>query len=359
MSILTTGFGSLFTANSGNVVWAPFADPLPSGAVSTWAEAVAAVQSSTAAETTIYILANPDDFTVIIPAGEWTLNNTTIVGKAVYASYDENFRGTQELLYVHAGGTSSEPTILTGCIGLKDMSFRGNQNDGRSGETTTSFTTPSSGNPVTVTFSNLIGIVEGRTVFLDGPGYYRIDSVNPTSHAVVITNLGLSGNASPDTDYSAGVDVYANNATFRCESQYGYDTTFTLDNCDLHHGGGEYRFATIYSAPNANLFLNLRNGSVVHWYSIRVDGYCAMQSDGSPCWLRGYSFFGLGTVDSFAMPGMYIDNAAGGEMYQWYPYQSQTMYTPGNSGNWDGNPRTILEAIDRLAAACVAAGHQP
>ena len=83
----------------------------------------------------------------------------------------------------------------------------------------------------------------------------------------------------------------------------------------------------------------------------------AAQSDGSPCWMGEYVFFGFGEVDTFPQAGCFV--RPNQYVTTWTQYQSYTVYNPSTSGNWDGNPTSINEALDRLAAACVAAGHTP
>jgi hypothetical protein len=73
-------------SNPATVLWAPYwqyetMGEMPHGSVSTWREAVAAVNASDAPEKTIYILdiyPGLNDFH--IPGGNWDLTNTTLVG---------------------------------------------------------------------------------------------------------------------------------------------------------------------------------------------------------------------------------------------------------------------------------------
>lgn len=136
----TSGFGS------DTVTWAPFKS-VGAGHVTTWAEAVAAVQAMAAPITYIKIEADPWHDQVVIPAGKWVLNNTMIVGVATYAQggrnwassqdygqqglnegwqyYSEQYRGHQIKLWVHPEYDNLNPCKIEGCIGLKDMFFRG------------------------------------------------------------------------------------------------------------------------------------------------------------------------------------------------------------------------------------------
>jgi hypothetical protein len=42
------------------------------------------------------------------------------------------------------------------------------------------------------------------------------------------------------------------------------------------------------------------------------------------------------------------------------PNATEALYTPAVTGNWTGaDPTTVAQALDRLAAACVAASHTP
>ena len=173
------------------VIWAPFLDPLPTGALRTWAEAVDAVNASIAPTTEIQIEADPWYDEVIIPTGLWQLNNTTIVGKVAYAqggrswissqdfgtqglnegwqSYSNQFRGHQVLLWVHP-----EPDCqIRGCVGLKDMFFRGDGTDEISGsggtftsydgDAETSVFTRSGGDDAFVSYLDLWATLEVNT----------------------------------------------------------------------------------------------------------------------------------------------------------------------------------------------------
>jgi len=133
------------------IVWAPFAEPLPVGSVRTWAEAVAAVNMLTTKTTVIKIHADPWHDEVVIPAGKWALNNTVIEGSVAYAQggrnwvssqdsgnqglnegwqyYNEQYRGHQVKLWVHPEYDNLNPCKISGCIGLKDMFFRGQDAD--------------------------------------------------------------------------------------------------------------------------------------------------------------------------------------------------------------------------------------
>lgn len=141
------------------VVWAPFAtlgDALADGKYTVWADAVAAINELKTPVTFLQIEADPWHDEVVIPAGKWTLNNTIIVGKASYAqggrdwysaqdygnqglnqgwqSYNQQYRGHQVKLWVHPEYSNLNPCKIYGCIGLKDVYFRGQDlNPGISG----------------------------------------------------------------------------------------------------------------------------------------------------------------------------------------------------------------------------------
>lgn len=132
------------------VTWAPFAtlaEAIATGKHTVWADAVAAINKLNAPVTFLQIEANPWDDEVVIPAGKWTLNNTVIVGKAGYAQggrdwyasqdygnqglnqgwqyYSQQYRGHQVKLWVHPEYSNLNPCKIYGCVGLKDVFFRG------------------------------------------------------------------------------------------------------------------------------------------------------------------------------------------------------------------------------------------
>lgn len=338
------------------VVWAPFSDPLPAGAVSSWEEAVLAVQTSTSPETSIHIY-NPEQDDIYLPGGEWHLNNTTIVGSAVSAAYDEDFRGYQDLQYIEADGNTSQPTRIYGCVGLKNIYFRGSNNSGYDVSTTDSFDMPYPDDTVTVPVGGIVpAFAVDSLVRINSAGYFQVVSTDAVNNLLTVRNLDWSDNASPETTISSGQGVYPDTSVFQCRSEYGPDTTFTLDNCDFRFGN--YTWGSFHVWEGCNLFLRLVNGASIRWYSFLVDGYCAVQGDGSPCWIGSATFFGNGTVDSFAQAGTFVrDNQ---DVSDFYRYQSYTMYYPNNSSNWGGSQyMSYHEALDRLAAACVAGGHTP
>ena len=111
-------------SNSRTVIWRPGDDPGP-GYVTNWADAVAAV-NLVSGPTTIQIEVggNPASTTVIIPEGNWQLNETTIVGVATSGDTDTQFRGWQGLLSLGTEGNPANPTWIKGCVGLKDVYWR-------------------------------------------------------------------------------------------------------------------------------------------------------------------------------------------------------------------------------------------
>jgi hypothetical protein len=338
------------------VVWAPFSDPLPTGAVATWGEAVAAVQSSSAPETSIYIF-NPSQDDVYLPPGEWHLNNTTIVGVSYgWDDYDYSFRPYQYLQYLEADGGYEWPCHIYGCAGLKNIFFRG-QGSGTATYTTSAFTMPNVGDTATVTVDNFVnGFVAGVLVIIDNAGAFEIDSVSAETSTLTIRNLGWDGNASPGDPISDEQDVTLDTSVFQCRTYEGTDTTFTLDNCDFRFGNYQAGSFAVYA--NATLYLRLKNGTAIRWYAFFVVGSAVVQTDGSPCWIGNDTFFGPGYLATFPAPGTYVrENQDVGE---WDQYQSFTTYYPDNSSDWGGSTQmSVHEALDRLAAACVAGGHTP
>jgi len=338
------------------VVWAPFSDPLPTGAVATWGEAVAAVQSSSAPETSIYIF-NPSQDDVYLPPGEWHLNNTTIVGVSYgWDDYDYSFRPYQYLQYLEADGGYEWPCHIYGCAGLKNIFFRG-QGSGTATYTTSAFTMPNVGDTATVTVDNFVnGFVAGVLVLIDNAGAFEIDSVSAETSTLTIRNLGWDGSAAPGDPISDEQDVFLDTSVFQCRTYEGTDTTFTLDNCDFRFGNYEFGSFAVYA--NATLYLRLKNGTAIRWYAFVVLGSAVVQTDGSPCWIGNDTFIGPGYLATFPAPGTYVrENQDVGE---WDQYQSFTTYYPDNSSDWGGSTQmSVHEALDRLAAASVAGGHTP
>jgi len=140
----------LSVGNENTVTWSPFAsgdEAITNGWYMSWSDAVAAIQNLTSPVTYLQIEADPWQDEVVIPAGKWTLNNTMIVGKVGYAQggrnwvasrdagnqglnagwqyYNQQYRGHQVKLWVHPEYDNLNPCIIKGCIGLKDMFFRG------------------------------------------------------------------------------------------------------------------------------------------------------------------------------------------------------------------------------------------
>ena len=339
------------------VVWAPFSDPLPTGAVATWGEAVAAVQASSAPETTIYIF-NPDQEDIYLPPGEWYLNNTTIVGVSYgWDDYDYSFRPYQYLQYISTDGDYQWPCHIYGCAGLKNVFFRGNSGSGTATTTTDGFTMPAVGDTVDVVVDSFVnGFVAGVLVSIDSAGAFEIDSVNAESSTITVRNLGWNDNASPGDPISSGVDVALDLSVFQCRTYEGTDTTFTLDNCDFRYGN--YQAGSFFIYENATLYLRLKNGTAIRWYAFFVAGNVIVTSDGSPCWIGNDTFFGPGYLSTFPAPGCYVRPYQ--DIASWDQYQSFTTYYPDNSSDWGGTTNlSVHEALDRLAAACVAAGHTP
>ena len=343
------------TAGGGNfVVWAPLADPLPAGAVATWEEAVTAIQALDASETSLYILGDPVTDTIHIPGGVWALKNTTLVGRATAADDSDFYRAYQYTLTVICDGTAALPTRINGCVGLKNIFFRGNNED-TSVTLTESFTQPGSGDTVTINVSGTIGVTVGEMCFISDGGYYFVISVDGLS--LVIQNLNYPGNASPSSTIGSGNWILPDNAVFHTNTTAGVDSYFTLDNCDFR-SNGNYFFGSFHIGPYGGLYLQMNGACSARWYSFQVDGWLVVQTNG-PCWLGNYVFNGQGDATVFLQPGAYMhsNNAIGSITV----YQGFVWYVPGTPGNWSGSPANLpmSTALDRLAAALVAAGHTP
>jgi hypothetical protein len=344
---------------TGNVViWAPYMDPDPNH-VTTWEEAVAAVAKLGAPMTFIQILVE-DGQDVYIPPGTWQLNNTTLVGKTFGASLDTSYnygyhRGYQDLVYVEAQSSSTKACRLLGCVGLKDIYFRGDWNPPQT-ELTASFTAPAPGDTAVATVISTEAFSEQQLVYLDGEGYYRVINVNSATELTLL-NLDYAGNSGEGHVVGSGASLYANNAVFYVNDTYVDGTTFTLDNSDFRYGN--YLFGSFHVDSDGGLFLNLINTASLRWYALRSDGYTMIQGDGSSAWLGSYAFFGEGLVDVTPGAGMIVRRNQG-DIANWYFYQPYTPYAVDNGASWGGSdPESLQEAVDRLAAAVKALGGNP
>lgn len=344
---------NLSTFPGDTVVWAPYADPDPSH-VTTWAEAVAAVQSMKAPETFIHIDASPDDGTVYIPGGEWNLNNTMIVGpKPQNPDTDSNYRSYEQKLELFTDSDDSNHCRLNGVRGLKDLYFRGESQE-TSTTTVGDVSEPNNGEAAVLT---LDFISEGRmrvgdVVEVDGSNFYRIIEVDLENSTITIFNEGQGNSGGTISD---GTVVWVDTAVFYVNDYVGTDNKFILDNVDFRFGN--YRWGTFHVDVNGEVAFKLINGASVRWYSMRVDNYATYESDGSACWIGYDAISGEGYVDIYSLAGMEFHD---GQDISYDVHQGIIFYQADNSGDWGGSPpQTIHEALDRLAAACVAAGHTP
>jgi hypothetical protein len=139
---------------------------------------------------------------------------------------------------------------------------------------------------------------------------------------------------------------------------------FTLDNVDLRSPYGEFGSLNL-RCGNMVLHLTGFETSVRNYYSISNDGFMVVQSDGSPAWLGSYcigTYYSDGFLKIYALPGMNVNTnwLEGNADISFDIYQGNAPYIPGNYGDWSGTrPYSIAEALDRMAAALVAAGHTP
>jgi len=478
------------------VLWAPFADPLPPGHVRTWAEAVAEV-NRVSGPTTIQIEADPWQDEVVIPAGVWQLNDTTIVGKVGYAQggrnwiasrdhgnqglnagwlyYNQQFRGHQVKLWVHPENDNLNPCIIKGCVGLKDMFFRGMSINNSIFGTNATFSNyvespyePDTGTALLTidpnsgdTFSEadlwteidtdadggwyvtVIEIIDANTVKVDTQGdptwltsapdgvyggvswetrnndrmnatfnlhgrlggresyFADYDSLRGTSE--LVRGYDHGGPSSSDNQFHFSMvgskikisNTNTNGGEFNgeytilhvydsntIEIDLNYDMTsndgsgdrnvnwtsinhteeFTFDNVDFRSSYGEFGSLNLW---RGNMFLNLRGASSVRSSSVSTDGFLVAQSDGCPAWIGGYSIYsynGDGYLKIYALPGMNLntDWLEGNADINYDIYQGNVPYIPNNESDWSGTrPYNVKEALDRLAAACVAAGYTP
>lgn len=341
---------------AGNVVlWAPEADP-GEGYVTEWSDAVAQVQKMVGPTTIKIVSANPNN-DVYIPEGTWQLNETTLVGIAWDASTDTSFRGYQNLIDVFGTGNR---TLLLGCVGLKDMFFRGSDYDGSLNGDSGSFTAKA-GDTMTFTAGG------GDTFSADDVGKpIRIGHISPYntygSDTDEVDNRGtfvITAVLGPTTIQFENVDgivADANNGDIGwslCTSMFlslddgTKKKPFVLDNVDFRYNG-DYDWGSFYVQDNEDQFFVLKNGASVRWYAIITDGYIVVQSDGSPAWLGSDAFAGNGYADVFPMAGTQVRPQY--SIDGWTLHQPTTVYIPNNTGDWNGDIETIHDALDQLAA---------
>ena len=495
---ILSGDGEVWLSpTAGNVVvWAPFATATPGGAYVEWADAVRALGAVNAPFTVLQIEADPWHDEVVIPAGTWQLNNTIIVGKVAYAQggrnwvaspdygqqglnagwlyYNQQFRGHQIKLWVHPESDDGNPCIIKGCIGLKDMFFRGasisnsiegytgtftayEENPYNTGTGTAILSRGSNGAPFSEAdlwtnlncdtdtegwwYVTIIEIIDENTVKVDTQGngsflvgdayngemYYTTDN-NDRMNATFNLWGRLGGRESYFSDYNAALGTstlvrgYDNSGPSSSDSQfhlsmvgkkirisntntnggefngeytilYVYDNNtveidldhdmtvddgdgarsvhwanldatdeFTLDNVDFRSDYGEFGSLNLW---RGNMFLHLRGGASVRNSSVSTDGFLVAQTDGSPVWFGGYSIYsyqGDGYLKIYALADSNLNTTwlEGNADIEFDIYQSNVPYIPNNYGDWSGTrPYSVKEALDRLAAACVAAGYTP
>lgn len=340
-------------ASEGLVCWAPSLDPTPDGAFVDFGDVVAALVAMTSPTTILQILADPGD-TITLPGGTWQLNNTIIAGNTSDADSDSNYRGYQHLLEVTTEGDDENRCKILGCIGLKDMFFRPAESETTT-ELTADFSMPDVGNSVDIYVNNILGIEVGKLVFIDSAGFLRVSSIDAGGLFFTATNTGMAGNANFE-DVISNQSVYPDNSVFYTNASGETEgTNFTLDNVDFRHAYGNYIFGSLHVDTDAGLFLHMKNGASTRWFGLRVDGYLAIQTDGTGCWVGSLAFFGDGYVDMFPMGGCQVRTWQS-EIAEWTLHQPYTVYVPSNTSDWNGDPESIPEAIDRLAAAVKSLG---
>ncbi len=339
----TQGYGSItntvLVAGSNKVIWRPYAD-IGAGYVTTWAEAVAAVNAVTG-PTTIQIEADPwEDNPVVIPGGYWALNDTTIVGTVTYAHGGQNWgsnnfwgdsigdgahRGAQIMLQVFTEGYQDEcaakdrPCRLSGVRGLKDM-----------------FSPIDSADVSTDKPSEIV--VSGSGENNDGTFCIRewIDENTVTYHNCEATvETGLCWH------------ICRINTVFFYNEAFGQYGEFTLDNVDFRNGGAQK--GSFFVGYHGRLFIRLKNGASIRWYNIfgNCGAKLVVQSDGSPCWVGNYAFFGDGHVKFYNEPGMeFHDN----QDINYQTYNSIIWFTPEDGNKWNISPVSVQGALNELAS---------
>ncbi len=379
---------SPFTAGGGggNVVTLKPYDVPGIGYVTTWAEAVTAVQAMQPGNTIFIDIDpwDPDDlgpYTIPAPPidiGQWALNDTMIESRTTYChggldwqstpptpgdhgspwqGSDDPYRGMQILAYIQTKGhinsddAIGNPCRITGCRGLKNLFFRGEMYIG-SQSGTGNLTVD--GGIVTVTrvagiiFRPIDASVVPSILTISGSsngndGTFQITSWDLETGTVTYEN----GDASAESELSYSLDrcnaVFVNNETF---GRYG---DFILDNADFRQGGSQ--FGTFYVGEDGRSYIKLRNAASLRMGSTCVDGHLVVQGDGSPCRVGLFATYGNGWAKFYLTPGMEFQDA---QCVTYDVYQSTIWYTPSDGESWDGSPDTHHEALDQLAARTTA-----
>ena len=144
-------------------------------------------------------------------------------------------------------------------------------------------------------------------------------------------------------------------SVFITEDSAGTDCSFVLDNVDFRFGG-DYNWGSFYVSSNGALFLRLTNSASIRWFSLIVDGYLIVQSDGGGSWVGSLAFCGQGSVDVFPMPGTQVRTWQSA-ISSWTLHEPYTVYLPANTGYWSGTPASVHEALDNLAQTRLLTGN--
>ena len=370
-----SGFGTITntTIESGGnrVIWKPYADP-GQGYVTTWEQAVYAV-NLVQGPTIIQIEADPwEDDPVVIPGGYWGLNDTTIVGTTTYAHggqyWDSNnfwgdsigasaHRGAQILLQVFTQGYNDSdsaydhPCRLHGVRGLKDMFWRGERSAGSPSGLGDVLSKDGDGN---VTFhrtdGNLFSPIDTPDVSVDLPSTITISgsgaSNNGTFNIIswIDADTVTYNNNSATVESGLSFDLARINAVFFNNEPFGKYSEFTLDNVDFRSGGA----ASFYVGANGRSFIRLKNNASIRWYNVFGDsgGKIVVQSDGSPCWVGNYAFYGDGQAKFYIEPGMeFHDN----QEINYETFNSIIWFTPDDGSKWGSSPVCVQQALNQLA----------
>lgn len=368
----TEGYGSIIkhvnltaqSAGGGSTVWDPIGLYPGAGYSTNWADAVAAVQALQP-PTQIVIIGRPGEDTITIPGGTWELNQTTLIGATGYPDTGTDYRAYQELLFVVTEGDNQNPCWLKGCVGLKNMFFRATDYENSAVYGTGGDITAIDGS--TVTFTTHSGAYTFSSK--DVGKWIRVGWISPYqnfgSDVATVENRGtfkitavVDDNTiqyTNDNGGAAGTD--ANNSDIGwslCTSVFIVDNDapsgqeFTLDNVDFRFGG-DYNWGSLFLESNQSLMLRLKNAASVRWYSLLVDGWMALQSDGGGSWVGSLAFVGNGDVDVYPMSGTQVRTWQEA-INTWTLHMPYTVYMPSDTNNWTlGTPENVHEALNQLA----------
>ena len=268
-----------------SVTWAPYKEE-SAGHYVEWADAVAALQTMQA-PTVLYIDADVECDEVMIPGGEWNLNDTLIVGPTPRgADYDDSNwpSGTalplQDRLYVYTQDDYCNPCRINGCRGLKDVLFYGETEPHTHINEYTEI--PGYGDFSCIYVCNTSLFREGQRVMIgdhecssDFVGYFIVVAVNEEEGSIVVYNDDYDswdgGTLDPGSGYWR---VWPDTSVFYFEgSCQSNQKEFILDGVELRKSDWDFdnKWGTIHYDFDVDATLRVVNNSSTHPFCVSVD----------------------------------------------------------------------------------------